>query len=49
MNDEEISQEQQEELTAPDPDPKDEEIASLTRQLKAARADLYNFRQRTIK
>ena len=49
MNDDETRQEEQEELTTPEPDPKDEEIASLTIQLKTAKADLYNFRQRTIK
>ena len=49
MNDEENRQEEQEEVTSPEPDPKDAQIESLTQQLKAAKADLYNFRQRTIK
>ena len=44
MNDDEARQEE-----AAAPDPKDEQIESLTRQLKATTADFYNFRQRTTK
>ena len=44
MNDDEARQEE-----AAAPDPKDEQIKSLTRQLKATTADFYNFRQRTTK
>lgn len=48
MNDEEAIQDEQEAVT-PDPDPKDEQIESLTQQLKATTADFYNYRQRTTK
>ena len=50
MNDEETKQEEQpEEAGTPEVDPKDEEIASLTQQLKATTADFFNYRQRTTK
>ena len=50
MNDEETKQEEQpEEAETPEVDPKDEEIASLTQQLKATTADFFNYRQRTTK
>ena len=54
MNDEETKQEntqelQENEAVSPEPDPRDEEIASLKLQLKTSTADFYNFRQRTIK
>ena len=49
MNDDTAKQEEQEEAANPEPDSKDEQIESLTRQLKATTADFYNFRQRTTK
>ena len=51
MNDEETKQEEQpvNEAETPEVDPKDEEIASLTQQLKATTADFFNYRQRTTK
>ena len=51
MNDEETKQDEQPENDAetPEADPKDEEIASLTQQLKATTADFFNYRQRTTK
>ena len=51
MNDEETKQDEQPEndTETPEVDPKDEQIASLTQQLKATTADFFNYRQRTTK
>lgn len=51
MNDEETKQEElpENESETPEVDPKDEQIASLTQQLKATTADFFNYRQRTTK
>ena len=50
MNEEARQEDQEEQQAAtPDPDPKDEQIESLTQQLKATTADFYNYRQRTTK
>ena len=50
MNEEARQEDQEEQQAAtPEPDPKDEQIESLTRQLKATTADFYNYRQRTTK
>lgn len=51
MNEEETKQEElpENESETPEVDPKDEQIASLTQQLKATTADFFNYRQRTTK
>ena len=54
MNDEETKQEdtqevQENEAVNPEPDSRDEEIASLKVQVKTVTADFFNYRQRTTK